>query len=85
MKVQDAKQYILNHSKDYFQKARRKGYVCPICESGSGPKGTGVTENKDGVHFTCWAGCFSNADVFQIYGQEHNTSDFMQQLKGLCD
>lgn len=86
MKVQDAKQHILNHSKDYFQKARRKGYVCPICESGSGPKGTGVLENPERPnHFTCFKGCFSNADVFQIYGQEHNTSDFMQQLKGLCD
>lgn len=86
MNIKDAKQYILNNSKGYFQKARKQGYICPICGSGSGRDGTGIT-TKDGVHFTCWGKgkCFSNADVFQIYGQEHSTSDFMQQLKGLCD
>lgn len=44
-----------------------KGYVCPICGSGSGKKGTGITENPQNKgHFTCWAGCFTNADVFDI-------------------
>lgn len=84
MNIDEAKQYILNHSKDYFQPAGRKGYVCPFCDSGKGKHGTGITA-WDGVHFTCWAkNCFKNADVFQIYGQQHGTSDFMEQLKGLC-
>lgn len=85
METQEAKRHILNNSKDYFQKAGRKGYVCPICGSGSGKHGTGITA-WDGVHFTCWAkNCFTNADVFEIYGKQHGTSDFMEQLKGLCD
>jgi len=43
-----------------------KGYVCPICGSGSGRHGTGIT-SKDGRHFTCWAGrCFTSATMFDI-------------------
>ena len=42
-----------------------KGYVCPICGSGSGRNGTGIT-TKDGEHFTCWAGCFTNASILDI-------------------
>ena len=45
-----------------------KGYICPICGSGSGPDGTGITENKRSPwHYTCWGGqCFKNADAFEI-------------------
>lgn len=47
-----------------------KGYICPICGSGSGRKGTGITENpRSPEHFTCWAGCFQNADAFDIIAQ----------------
>lgn len=47
-----------------------KGFICPICGSGSGRKGTGITENpRSPEHFTCWAGCFQNADAFDIIAQ----------------
>jgi len=43
-----------------------KGYICPICNSGSGAKGTGIT-TTDNIHFTCWAGgCFKNASWIDI-------------------
>ena len=29
-----------------------KGFICPICGSGSGKHGTGIT-TKDGIHYTC--------------------------------
>ena len=51
---------------DYLERdASGKGYICPVCKSGTGKKGTGIT-TKDGVHFTCWAGCFQNVDIIDI-------------------
>lgn len=44
-----------------------KGYICPICGSGTGKNGTGISENpKSLYHYTCWRGCFKNADAFDI-------------------
>lgn len=62
--------YIREHSRDYATETwgrdrSGKGWICPLCGSGSGDKGTGIT-TKDGVHFTCWAGCFTNADVVDV-------------------
>ena len=52
---------------DLQQDKTGKGYICPICGSGSGNKGTGITENpKNPYHYTCWAGCFKNCDAFDI-------------------
>ena len=68
----EALSYIHEHSWDYITETwgrdrNGKGWVCPLCGSGSHGEGTGIT-TKDGVHFTCWAGCFTNADVIDIVG-----------------
>ncbi len=61
-----ALEHIHQHPETYLQKARTEGHICPICGSGSGPSGTGIT-TRDGVHFTCWAkSCFKNADIPDI-------------------
>lgn len=53
------------------QDRSKKGYICPICGSGSGKSGTGITENKHSRgHYTCWAGCFTNADAIEIIAQQ---------------
>jgi len=83
MNIHEAKQYILEHCDSYFKPAKRKGYVCPICQSGEGKKGTGITK-KDATHYTCWTGCYTNADIFEIVGKQHNLPDFTQQLNFLC-
>lgn len=63
---EEALQYIHDNPQQYLQKARVEGYICPICGSGSGPNGTGIT-TKDGKHYTCWAGkCFTSADIPDI-------------------
>lgn len=62
---------IKSRARDYLRPdGSGKGYICPICGSGSGKKGTGLT-TKDGEHFTCWAGCFQSADLIDIIGLEH--------------
>ena len=53
--------YIHEHPEIYLSKDKSgRGWICPICGSGSGRNGTGMTESKvvKGC-FTCWAGsCF---------------------------
>lgn len=86
MKRDEAQEYIREHATQYFSRDKSgKGYICPICGSGSGRKGTGITENpKSKGHFTCWTGCFKNADIFEIIGRVHNITDFNEILKQAC-
>lgn len=82
MTREEAKQAIIYRAGDYLKRDRSgKGYICPICGSGSGPKGTGIT-SRDNVHFTCWAGgCFTNADIIDIIGQERGLTDYPAKLE----
>lgn len=62
--------YIHQHPEIYLHKAKKKGYICPICGSGSGPNGTGII-TKDQVHFTCIVGnCFKWADIPDIIAKK---------------
>lgn len=71
MTSKDAKEEIRARAKEYLRPdSSGKGYICPVCGSGSGKHGTGIT-TKDGIHFTCWAGCYSSADIIDIIGLEH--------------
>lgn len=92
MNAEDAYKYLHDHATDILEpdgqsknSATPKGYICPICNSGSGPKGTGIT-TKDKVHFTCWAGCFSNSDIIDILakrdGYDHESN--ITKLRHAC-
>ena len=77
----EAREYMRTHATEYLKPDRVsersgviKGYVCPICGSGTHDKGTGIT-TKDGVHFTCWAGCFSHSDIIDIIGQKNGIDE----------
>ena len=88
---QDIERYIKERATDYFTPDKSgKGYICPICGSGKGEgrkaAGTGITENpKDKGHFTCWAGCFKNADIFEIIGKQFNLADFNEVFNKACE
>ena len=75
-----ARTEIQRRAKELLQPDNSKqGYICPICGSGSGNKGTGIT-TKDGIHFTCWAGCFSNSDIIDIIGMEQGLTEYREKL-----
>lgn len=87
-KRQDIERYIKERATDYFQQdLSGKGYICPICGSGSGVHGTGITENpKNKGHFTCWGGdCFKNADIFEIIGKQFGLTDFNEVFNKACE
>ena len=79
---EQATAYIREHAEDYLQRDNsKKGFICPICGSGSGNKGTGIT-TKDHIHFTCWAGgCFKNADIIDIIGLKYNCTSDTEKFK----
>ncbi len=87
MTREETQDYIREHASEYFKPDKSgKGYVCPICGGGSKVHGTGITENpKHKGHFTCWAGCFSNADIFEIIGKEYGLSGFNEIFERACD
>lgn len=66
------------------------GYICPICNSGSGKNGTGMTENKKNPgHFTCWSNksgeCFKNASIIDIVGAVYGLSEYNDMLEKSCE
>lgn len=78
-----ALEYIHDNPRVYLREDKsRKGFVCPICGSGTGKSGTGITENPHNKgHFTCWGkNCFTNADVVDIIGIAENI-DSKEALK----
>lgn len=66
------------HPETVFQRDKcGRGYICPLCQSGSGRNGTGMSVNpkkRNGEtyntpHLTCWnCGMVSNNTVFDIIG-----------------
>lgn len=85
MTREQAREYITTHPQQHLKPDRSgKGYICPLCGSGSGKSGTGIT-TRDGVHFTCWTGCYSSADILDIIGLERGITDYNRKLKAACD
>ena len=81
MNREEARQYIIDRATDYLKRDKsKKGFICPICGSGGGHNGTGIT-TKDKVHYTCWAGCFSNSDIIDIIGMENGLTDYKDKLQ----
>ena len=81
MNREEARDYIILNAKSILTPDKSgKGFVCPICGSGDGAKGTGIT-SKDGIHFTCWAGCFKHSDIIDIIGQRDGLSEYREKLE----
>lgn len=61
-----------------------KGIICPLCGSGSGQHGTGITENpKKPGQLRCWS-CDFQGDVIALYMQEHGV-DYNTALSDLAN
>lgn len=85
MTREQAKEYILEHATEYLKPdGSGRGYICPICGSGTGPHGTGLQLGANKRTFTCFAGgCIngtSGGDIFDVIGAEYGLIDFRDQL-----
>lgn len=84
MTYEDAKIYIRQQEPTFLSPDRSgKGYICPVCGSGSGKHGTGISRKKGMVRFICWA-CNSKMDIFKLYGEYAGVTSFGEQLRDLC-
>lgn len=84
MNQEQAKAYLHAHAQELLTPDKSgKGFICPVCGSGSGGNGTGIT-TKDGVHFTCWAGCFTHSDIVDIIGQRDGLTVYRDKLEAAC-
>lgn len=62
---------IIVRAAEYLRRdSTGKGYVCPICQDGDGHTGKSGITTKDGEHYTCWRGCFTNATIIDIIALE---------------
>ena len=84
----EAREYIRQRGPEiHLQRAKDgKSWICPVCGSGSGKHGSGIT-SKDGIHFTCWAGCYTSADIIDIIGLEYGLGeeDYNRKLEAAAD
>lgn len=96
MNIEDAKQYLNNHAGEVLEPdgesthksedAHDFGYICPLCGSGSGDKGTGMKRDpKSKTHFKCFA-CGFYGDIVELLSKRDglNGQNYMTQLKHAC-
>lgn len=86
-----AVQYMHEHPENYLRRdGSGKGFVCPVCGSGSGQHGTGIT-TQDKIHFTCWAkgkaNCPESSDIIDIIAAARGISSasFPEKLKAAAE
>ena len=65
-------QEIRRNWRTFYPADRRKGIICPLCGSGSGKHGSGITENpKKPGQLTCWNGaCNFQGDILDLLEQD---------------
>lgn len=86
MDFNSLKEEIHRNAKYYLERDKSgKGYICPICHSGSGKNGTGIT-TRDNIRFTCWANnCYRSADIIDIIGLQYGLHDYKDKIEKACD
>jgi len=56
-------------------KAKKTGYICPLCGNGGGSDGTGIT-TKDGIHWKCFkGGCEYYGDYLDYLKKQYNETE----------
>lgn len=85
MTREEARDYILSHATEYLTPdGSGKGYICPVCGSGSGRHGTGLQLGKNKRTFTCFAGGCINGDhggdIIDVIGAEYKLTDYNEKL-----
>lgn len=78
-----ALEFIRQQEPTFLEKARKRGYICPVCGNGTGADGDGIVPNKasKSPHYICFK-CHKSADIFEWYGLANGLTDFFEQKRG---
>lgn len=72
---------LVNYVESITRKSKSGLYVCPLCHSGEGPKGTGAFGiYAEGMKWKCQA-CRRGGDIFDLIGEYEGISDKLGQLR----
>ena len=81
MNRNEATEYIKSQSPDAFlRKARKHGYVCPLCDNGTGKDGDGIVLNRKTGKYKCFK-CGIGGDIFDLIGATFGLSEFNDQFQ----
>ena len=75
-----AKEEIKKRWREFYPADKKGGIVCPICGSGSGPHGTGITEDKKRPGQIHCFSCGFDGDILALIQQERGL-DFKAALE----
>lgn len=77
--IEKIKPYLLDYVNEITEQSKNSGknqYICPLCGSGTGSHRSGAfTVYPDTNSYHCFA-CNANGDIFNLFGEMNNISDF---------
>lgn len=81
MQKDEVIQMIRIQSPDAFlPKARKRGWLCPVCRNGEGKDGDGIVQNKKTTgSYKCFR-CGFSGDIFDLIGKAFDLPNFKEQL-----
>lgn len=85
MDRQTAKEEIKNREPDFLTPAKKKGYICPACNNGTGKDGDGIVlvpTSKNGKKWKCFS-CGINEDIIGLWKLHKGISDDREAFEGL--
>lgn len=77
MTREQAAEYIKQQSPEAFlTRARKRGYVCPLCGNGSGADGDGIVKNPRDGRYYCFKCGEVRGDIFDLIGAAFGLTEF---------
>ena len=81
MDRKEATAYIKNQNPSAFlQPARKRGFICPSCNNGSGKDGDGIVRNPKTGKYKCFK-CGIGGDILDLIGVTFGLSEFNDQFQ----
>ena len=76
-----AMEYLKQQSPEAFLlKAKKRGFVCPVCGNGTGADGDGIVRNPRDGRYHCFKCGEVGGDIFDLIGAAFGLSDFSSQF-----
>lgn len=77
----EVKAYAYDHAKEILTPDGHGGFICPLCQSGTGKNKTGMREHTGNKgHYKCFA-CDFYGDILDIIGAEYNVHTYIEKIE----